>query len=223
MGKNKTFKMTLFMLLAAAAWQVRPAISLAGEEGCGPEAVDTDGDGICDELDNCPTVANVDQANADDDEAGDACDACANDPEKTEPGACGCGVADNDSDEDGVLDCADNCPSDSNGDQADADQDGVGDACDECAASVTGGTVIIEKCETGVDNAVTADGCTFMEEIASCAENASTHGKFVSCVAKATKGWTREGLLEGRARSRVIICAAQSDIGRRTSSLRSGR
>jgi hypothetical protein len=37
-----------------------------------------------------------------------------------------------DSDDDGVCDEADNCPSVSNQDQADSDGDGVGDACDNC-------------------------------------------------------------------------------------------
>jgi len=37
-----------------------------------------------------------------------------------------------DSDGDGYPDILDNCPQDSNADQADADQDGVGDVCDNC-------------------------------------------------------------------------------------------
>lgn len=37
-----------------------------------------------------------------------------------------------DSDDDGVLDCEDNCVDMANPDQADADDDGVGDACDLC-------------------------------------------------------------------------------------------
>jgi len=36
---------------------------------------DTDGDGICDADDNCPTVANADQQDLDGDHHGDACDA----------------------------------------------------------------------------------------------------------------------------------------------------
>ena len=36
-----------------------------------------------------------------------------------------------DSDGDGIPDANDNCPNDSNGDQADLDEDGVGDACDD--------------------------------------------------------------------------------------------
>ncbi len=39
---------------------------------------DTDGDGVCDALDNCDTVPNPSQANADGDALGDACDPCTN-------------------------------------------------------------------------------------------------------------------------------------------------
>ncbi len=41
-------------------------------------------------------------------------DTCPDDPNKTEPGICGCGVADSDTDNDGTPDCNDNCPSDPN-------------------------------------------------------------------------------------------------------------
>ncbi len=44
---------------------------------------DTDGDGVPDSLDGCPT-----------------------DPNKIAPGPCGCGVPDTDTDADGVADCA---------------------------------------------------------------------------------------------------------------------
>jgi hypothetical protein len=39
-------------------------------------------------------------------------DQCPNDPNKTEPGICGCGVPDTDSDNDGTPDCNDACPND---------------------------------------------------------------------------------------------------------------
>ena len=38
-------------------------------------------------------------------------DQCPTDPLKTEPGVCGCGVSDDDTDLDTVLDCNDSCPS----------------------------------------------------------------------------------------------------------------
>ncbi len=39
-------------------------------------------------------------------------DDCPDDPEKTAPGLCGCGVADTDADDDGTVDCDDACPDD---------------------------------------------------------------------------------------------------------------
>lgn len=45
-------------------------------------------------------------------------------------GVRGAGNANGDYDGDGVLDAADNCPTVSNGSQADSDYDGIGDACD---------------------------------------------------------------------------------------------
>ena len=88
------------------------------------DCTDTDGDGlgnpgyaanIC-TVDNCPDVANADQADADHDGIGDACDL--------------------DNDGDGIDDATDNCPTISNPTQADANSDGIGDAC--CCIGVTG-------------------------------------------------------------------------------------
>ena len=71
---------------------------------------DADDDSTPDALDNCPLIANPDQADVDSDDIGDACDL--------------------DNDNDGVNDDADNCPSVANPDQSDSDLDGAGDACD---------------------------------------------------------------------------------------------
>ena len=59
-----------------------------GQCGCGAPDTDTDGDGVADCVDNCPTVANPDQADSDGDGVGDAC------PPAGQPApACGCGAS----------------------------------------------------------------------------------------------------------------------------------
>lgn len=77
---------------------------------------DTDGDGVADGSDNCPTLSNADQADNDSDGIGNVCDSTPD------------GVAD--SDGDGVADDNDNCPSQANANQADNDSDGIGNVCD---------------------------------------------------------------------------------------------
>ena len=83
-------------------------------------ATDLDGDGVADTVDNCPSVANPEQADDDGDGGGNACDNC---PTNANP-------AQTDTDGDGVGDVCDNCPNNANPDQADADGDGIGNACD---------------------------------------------------------------------------------------------
>lgn len=77
-----------------------------------PAFADHDGDTIDDAIDNCPDVANEDQADTDGDGIGDAC----NDADDT--------------DGDEYANLLDNCPDDANPGQEDTDGDGIGDACD---------------------------------------------------------------------------------------------
>jgi hypothetical protein len=98
--------------------------------------VDLDGDALADECDNCPTVSNPDQSDADLDGAGDACELDI-DGDGIDDGIDVCPYAydpsQDDTDEDGVGDACDNCPLDANPHpQQDSDGDGVGDACDNC-------------------------------------------------------------------------------------------
>jgi hypothetical protein len=71
-------------------------------------AIDSDGDGTPDGQDGCPA-----------------------DPNKTDPGQCGCGHPDTDTDGDGVADCVDPCPQDN---PDDTDGDGICDSADGCPA-----------------------------------------------------------------------------------------
>lgn len=92
----------------------------------GAAASDLDRDGVSDTADNCPRVANRDQADQDQDGLGNLCDL--------------------DLDGDGIQDKAtlgddaailDNCPTVPNQDQLDANHDGVGDDCVNLASSPT--------------------------------------------------------------------------------------
>ncbi len=76
-------------------------------------ALDADGDYIPDALDNCPNVQNPDQADADGDGNGDACNVY------------------QDTDGDTVADKQDNCPTVATSDFTDTDGDGVGNPCDK--------------------------------------------------------------------------------------------
>ena len=90
---------------------------------------DTDGDLLCDDIDNCLTEPNPDQTDADSDGAGDACDECPDDPLKVAPGICGCGLSESDADGDGVMDCLSDAGSDGGDDNPNDDaSDGPGDA-----------------------------------------------------------------------------------------------
>jgi hypothetical protein len=132
---------------------------------------DTDGDGVDDRDDNCPTVSNRDQnADIDSDGVADACDNCPSDGNGTQA----------DGDTDGVGDPCDNCPSHHNPTQSDIDGDGVGDACDTCfAANLVGyygamnpdcGTTCVDEDSDGLcsdhdcDDGVPSVGTTIFPE-----------------------------------------------------------
>ncbi len=98
---------------------------------------DLDGDGVPDINDNCMEVANPDQADADNDGLGNACDPDDdNDGVPDETDNCPLNYNPNQADADGDLvgDVCDNCPNTANANQLDTDGDGDGDACDNCVS-----------------------------------------------------------------------------------------
>jgi hypothetical protein len=137
------------------AWNTVPSINIADiyvthikfvpADPCASHGGDTDGDGVCNDTDNCPLIANADQADSDGDGVGDACDNCPLVANPNQADSDGDGVGDacdncplvanvnqRDSDGDGLGDACDNCPLVANSNQADSDNDGVGDVCDNC-------------------------------------------------------------------------------------------
>ncbi len=100
----------------------RPSCDLAQ-----PTSGDTDGDGIPDASDDCPTIYDPNQWDTDGDGVGDDCDDC-----PLVANSSDCTTAAGDVDGDGIPDATDNCVYVSNVDQTDSDGDGMGDACDAC-------------------------------------------------------------------------------------------
>ncbi len=106
------------------------------------DRLDSDADGIPDCLDPCPLAGDTDSDGVD-----DCLDRCPDDPNKLDPGACGCGEPDTDANNDGVPDCVgvDLCPNDPNKTNPgvcgcgvpddDTDGDGLPDCIDPCPAS----------------------------------------------------------------------------------------
>lgn len=88
------------LAVALASCGFRPRASADGGELVVTDTLhdtsgDRDGDGVTDDVDNCPDVANPGQANEDHDDRGDACDLCPH-LEGTVPGT------DDDDDDDGI-------------------------------------------------------------------------------------------------------------------------
>lgn len=131
----------------------------------------------------------------------DGYDGCPDDPGKTAPAICGCGIPDVDSDSDGVLDCEDTC---SDLPCGDGDQDGVDDDLDHCPSTAPG-------------SVVNSDGCA-ISDLCPCEEE--RHGRrgrrnqtHVACVAKAAHEFRRAGLIGRFEQAMAVRGAAHSSCG----------
>jgi hypothetical protein len=109
---------------------------------------DLDRDGVPNQEDNCPSVANPDQADG-------------------ELGVEGMPTPD------GVGDVCDNCPTGFNPDQADPDGDGIGDACDNCPADCTPADPNSDSCANPAqsDSDVDAGGAPLPDAVGDVCDN----------------------------------------------------
>ena len=101
--------------------------------------------------DNCPDNPNSNQADADGNGTGDACES-GSDPVDT--------------DEDGIPDSSDNCPTTYNAGQGDDDSDDIGNACDNCRDTPNTDQTDVDAngvgdvCEDGGGGGSGSDDCT---------------------------------------------------------------
>lgn len=194
-----------FRQFGCASGESGPRImELDGFEG----APDRDGDGVPDDDDAFPDDP-LEWSDNDGDGIGDNADPDDDDDGQSDADeiACGSDPLDGsstspDADADDLPDCVD----------PDDDNDGVPDVDDAVPFSDTSPTVVIDGDDTEVANQVLPDGTTFNDAIAACAEAASTHGDFVSCVAEATRDWLDDGLVSGQERGRIQSAAARAEL-----------
>ena len=140
-------------------------ITCGNNNPCANQGGDSDGDGICDNQDNCDFTSNPGQADSDGDGIGDACD------NNNNP----CANQGGDSDGDGICDNQDNCDFTSNPGQADSDGDGIGDACDTPTGGCTSTTNVALNKSATQSSTITANGITGS---ASKAVDGNTNGVF---------------------------------------------
>lgn len=126
---------------------------------------------------------------------------------------CGNGVLDpGEACDDGNVEAGDGCSPICQLEGEDRDGDGIPDAEDACPDSLLDPTVVIDTCDSEVDNTLLPGGCTILDEVDHCAADAMSHGAFRRCVSKLGDGLQRDGLLTGPEKARILSCAARADI-----------
>jgi len=107
--------------------------------------------------------------------------------------------------------CPQDCPSGSYDGYCDGIPDGKCDS--DCLKGEDSDChVIIDDCDSGVQNKLLDNGFMMSDLIARCEAEAKNHGGFVSCVAYFTTNWQGSGLISGKEKDAIQKCAAKADI-----------
>jgi hypothetical protein len=94
----------------------------------------------------------------------------------------------------------------------DSDGDGIPDDADDCPSSDLTATVVVDSCDSGVDNVLDSSGCTIADQVQDCADNAGNHGGFVSCVSHLLNDLKKEEVISGRDKGAIESCAGRSSL-----------
>lgn len=155
---------------------------------------DTDGDGIVDDVDECPNEIGVAEYN-------------------------GCPIPDTDGD--GILDPDDECPEtfgveDYSGCPIpDTDGDGVPNDEDLMPTSNMEETVVIEDCDSSVENIPLGQGYMLSDKIDELeAVNYKNHGQYIKATTNYLNSLVKEGILSYREKDMIMRCAGSSSIGK---------
>ena len=93
-----------------------------------------------------------------------------------------------------------------------SDFDGVPDGIDQCPGSDLGPTIVIEGCDTGVQNTTFTTGCRISDFIEICAASATNHDEFMSCVAALSQQMRQLGAIGQRDLGKIQSCAARASL-----------
>jgi hypothetical protein len=198
------------------------------------QPLDGDGDSVLDQNDNCPAVANPDQADLDGDRLGDLCDSDL-DGDRVDDTADNCPTVPNsgqedldgdrsgdscdvDIDGDSIANANDNCRVNANASQVDFDADGLGDACDidDDNDSVIDGSDACAGTPAGLP--ILPNGCSSPQQLElACSKSAPyrNHGQYVQCVAHEAERQVGIGVITSQEKDAIVASAAKSDIGKK--------
>ena len=98
------------------------------------------------------------------------------------------------------------------GNICDSDGDGCNDDVDPHPDSNMDATVVIDGCDSGVANTFPVGCSTMSDLIADCADSASNHGEFTSCVSALTNAWKDAGLISGAQKGAIQSCAGGANL-----------